>query len=447
MVKNFLKKLNEKPDSVDLSPEMLAEMLKTNKEAYQKFEKAYTQALEQAPELSYPNAKEITKRFKKEVALDDSLINQIVNELLAQSVVYVYNGKGQEYILSFEGRSLEEKVSMEQLKALPKEQCPQLSGSHMAVECPSKGEMDVFMEKFQNEKDSKKKQQFYHHIRQGVDILDLNGCIYSFLSHNPNSIGTWMPALVSAADKQDFFKIPKTKILRVPMQVLQMSRLPYECLTEVTKEILNRYCVHVFELDLSSEYFIKTGVFSSKYDFRNAHIQGEKEVREIGEYLTFISNLASSMAHYDFRTGVCRYGAATTNEWVVREYIQPKEDTPYIYNGLPLRTEYRIFIDLDERNVMGIHEYWDPEVMKKRFDEQRDVADTHDRITYAMMEETLMGEYRKNKDLMIEKVSCMLPDMAEKLSGQWSLDIMQNGEDFYLIDMAVAKESAYFDCI
>ena len=30
------------------------------------------------------------------------------------------------------------------------------------------------------------------------------------------------------------------------------------------------------------------------------------------------------------------------------------------------------------------------------------------------------------------------------LSGQWSIDIMQNGEDFWLIDMALAENSAYY---
>lgn len=30
------------------------------------------------------------------------------------------------------------------------------------------------------------------------------------------------------------------------------------------------------------------------------------------------------------------------------------------------------------------------------------------------------------------------------MQGQWSIDIMQNGNDFYFIDMAVAENSAFF---
>lgn len=29
--------------------------------------------------------------------------------------------------------------------------------------------------------------------------------------------------------------------------------------------------------------------------------------------------------------------------------------------------------------------------------------------------------------------------------GQWSLDIMQNGDDFWMIDMAPAEQSFYYD--
>ena len=33
------------------------------------------------------------------------------------------------------------------------------------------------------------------------------------------------------------------------------------------------------------------------------------------------------------------------------------------------------------------------------------------------------------------------------LSGQWSIDVMKNGNDFYVIDMATADTSALRDCV
>ena len=56
-----------------------------------------------------------------------------------------------------------------------------------------------------------------------------------------------------------------------------------------------------------------------------------------------------------------------------------------------------------------------------------------------------MKRYEENKDLVVSKVSDLLKDC--RLSGQWSIDIMQNGSDFWLIDMARASESALSECV
>lgn len=136
----------------------------------------------------------------------------------------------------------------------------------------------------------------------------------------------------------------------------------------------------------------------------------------------------------------CIYGPGTTTEWVVREFIHDKENCPVIYKGLLLHTEYRVFIDCDTDRILGIYPYWDPEVMEKRFDEHRDDHDEHDAIAYRAYENTLMEKYENNKDLVSRKAAELLPDL--NLKGQWSLDVMQNGDDFWLIDMALAEQSA-----
>ena len=86
--------------------------------------------------------------------------------------------------------------------------------------------------------------------------------------------------------------------------------------------------------------------------------------------------------------------------------------------------------------------------MKKRYTAGSD-ADTadmkHDYIIYQMHERKLMSRYNKNKELIVNKVNEMIPNI--NLTGQWSLDIMQNGDDFWLIDMATADCSALNDCI
>lgn len=75
--------------------------------------------------------------------------------------------------------------------------------------------------------------------------------------------------------------------------------------------------------------------------------------------------------------------------------------------------------------------------------EQRDDHDLHDAITFEMSAERLNDTYEKHKDRIVSEIERLLPDLD--LPGQWSIDIMQNGNDFWLIDMAIAENSAYYN--
>lgn len=56
-----------------------------------------------------------------------------------------------------------------------------------------------------------------------------------------------------------------------------------------------------------------------------------------------------------------------------------------------------------------------------------------------------MDTYTRNRDKIVSEVQNLLPYI--NLSGQWSLDIMQSGDEFYLIDMATAHTSAYYESV
>ena len=105
-------------------------------------------------------------------------------------------------------------------------------------------------------------------------------------------------------------------------------------------------------------------------------------------------------------------------------------------------------MDFDTDEIIGINPYWDPEVMKQRFGHEDD-ADTphqiHDYVIYQMHEQVLMERYENNKALIQEKLAKIIPLI--NLSGQWSVDIMQNGDEFYIIDMALAYNSALNNCV
>ena len=442
-----LSNLFKKNSDVFLQRDEIAKMLKTSPEKLAEFEKYYqTQVLPnlepESDNMFNVNAKQAAamtsnkKISNKEI---NTLIHRIVAELSAQTSTYVYDGKIAAIISPNELGDDARPVTLDDITALPAELRPQLSGSLMKADMPAASHMLLwYLDAMQKTNNPAKKQDMYHHFRQGLDIMDLDGLTYEMIGMNTNSMGHWLPQLVEANTDKDFFKIPKTVIAKVPLTLLQLTHTEWAEITSTTKAIINQWAMATFNLETNKDYFIKTGTYSSKFDFRNCHVNDPKEITEIGEYLLYIHFSALQMASPLNKP--CIYGVSTTNEWVVREYIPDKENNPIIYKGLPLHTEYRVFIDCNDKTVLDCVPYWDPDVMKKRFEENRDGHDIHDYISYKAHEDTLMSRYEQNKDLVIQKVAELLPDLD--LKGQWSLDIMQNGDDFWLIDMALAELSA-----
>lgn len=409
-------------------------LLRTNELFLERFEAAYRDAkLKEVPSLNLfdANAKDIVRETRRVSSKKiDDIMGRIVEELMA-----VYEGKALPDNLVTNG----------EITLLPKEVRPQLTGTlaKVDVEEPSCYMLLYQYSRFLKETDPKQKMRSYHMFRQGLDILDLDSITYEMLGKNRNTMGYWFPKLQKALEGNTFFKVPETKIVKVPLPVLQLTRLDFFELTQTTRDIVNRFCMKAFNLDTSKKYFIKTGVTSSKYDFRNAKICSPKEVAEIGEYFLFLHFQASQMAS-PLSVPVI-YGAATTNEWVVREYIDDVENNLTIYHGLPLHTEFRVFVDCDKDIIMGIAPYWEPSVMKNKFEASDSLDMVHDYVSYCAHEPLLMKRYEENKERVQSEVEKILP--ALQLKGQWSIDIMKNGDDFYIIDMATADTSALKECI
>lgn len=425
--------------------DVIAELLKNNPEQIEVFQNIYEEyeKTDESKNLFQQNAAKTIEAQPKflEVSKElDKVIDSIVDELLSQSQVWDSEKEG--------ALKLPNPVQHYQLsnaKELSKLGDIQLTGYLCKVDVDASSS-DTLLETYRKYLETGN-MQFYHLFRQGLDILDLDYLAYEMLSYDPNSMSKWLPEISKVAKEKGFFKIPKTKILRVPMTLLQSTRVfEYQSLSPVTIEIINRYIHKVFELDDAKDYFIKTGTFSSKFDFRNAKVTAGQEVRELGSYLWYIQHQASQMASP--LNNVCMYGVSSNNEWVVREFVDDVENNPTIYNGLPLHTEYRVFVDFDTNEIIGINPYWDADVMKENFLDVGSSAPSqkhHDYVIYTAHEHILAKRYEDNKEKVLSEVKKLLPDC--KLQGQWSIDIMQNGNDFWLIDMARASESSLSHCV
>ena len=428
----------------------IAQLLKTQPELLDQFEEEYrSKCLTDEDELYSRQAAE-TIRQKETGEYDESFIekyiHRITEELVSQTnVVRISNRKVEIPVMPAlpDGTKM---VTAEEVNAIPQPLRPQAAGQLAKFDLnPSHPTYTILLENLMcsmEAKTERRRRDFYNVFRQGLDMLDLDPITYMILGKNKNSMGYWLPKIAPAVWEEGFFKIPDTTIAKVPLSLLQLSRLDYFSLTPTTLKITDDWAMKVFDLDVTKTYFIKNGIFSSKFDFRNAKVTGEKEVRELGEYLLYIQFQASSMAH-SMNFPVI-YGAATTNEWVVREFIEDTENNPTIYKGLPLRTEYRVFVDFDTAEVLCIVPYWEPETMKNRFANMDDASSPHQRhdyVIYKMHEEKLMKRYEENKETVLAHITEVIG--KTNLEGQWSIDIMQNGDDFWLIDMATASTSAF----
>lgn len=441
----------------------IAKILKTDPEQLKAFEEAYKKNYldkisDNLFEVSAKQAAQIAKTDDEQQIPADTfnktqkIEQQIIQELIEQTQIFRYS-KGKQNKLQPPEKNKEQKVTAEDIRDIPLLLRPQLTGYLMKTDVKGMSYPIVLENyaKFLHEKNEKKKQQFYNMFRQGLDILDLDPVIYEMLGKNPNNIGYWLPKITQAVDNQNFFHIPDTTIIKVPMTMLQLTRQEYMQLSPATFRIINEYCKKVFNLQDNGNYFVKTGTYSSKFDFRNAHVYGN-EVKELGQYLLYIHYQALSMAHYDLsgRNQPIIYGVSTTNEWCVRKFIEDEEEVPTIYNGLPLHCEYRVFIDFDHKQVLAIHPYWDEKVMEKRFNQAADKnnpKNLHDSITFSIQQEKLNKQYEETKDLVAHKIQSLLQQNDINLKGQWSIDIMKNGEKYWLIDMALAQNSAYYEYV
>lgn len=249
-----------------LSKEEIAELLNMSPEAYESFEHAYqTIGMKQETDNFLDiSIKDMKKECRDTMPIPERLeeiSNRIVRELLGVSRMMVWkNGN----LIQEQFPEVQDLVSLEELQVFPSEVLPQLTSRYLQRDVADDDSMILYLyTQYQKEKNPKKKQQLYHVFRQGLDFQDLNPVIYELLGRNHNSIENWFPQLCVGVQKQDFFKIPDTTILQVPLPMLQLTRLDYGSLTPVTMQIVNRYCKEVFLLEEDKEYFIKNGVYSS----------------------------------------------------------------------------------------------------------------------------------------------------------------------------------------
>lgn len=240
---------------------------------------------------------------------------------------------------------------------------------------------------------------------------------YKEAQENPENMSYWFPKLKETNDS--VLKLPKTEIVQLDFETWDW--LNSDSYTEDKIQGFNQFLLKEIEETLTEKktLFMKTGIFSNKFNFAMTVI-GNKET--IGRQLLGI--------YYESMM----LGADNTAEVVFREMIPDKEGRKKIYNGMPLHTEFRVFYDFDEKKIVGVANYWHPDVMIKSLRGD-------DLQAYESEMGKIKNDYEINKSRITNEVKKFM-SACEGLSGKWSIDIMKNGNDLWLIDMARMEKSA-----
>lgn len=229
--------------------------------------------------------------------------------------------------------------------------------------------------------------------------------------------------------KECGIRVPKTVVFDVPVEIVRSFYMENQ---DKDYETVNKWVKEVVRPKLADEklhglLFIKNGVFSNKFDAGRSCMSIESNA--MTDNIININYTALSMI----------MGYDGTNQLVVRERIpHDMQKTPCFYNGLPLRSEFRVFYDFDSHEIIFTANYWEYDYVAPH------LYDVTDKIIFESQKETLEKEFEARKS-EVEKLVAEKMANINSLSGPWSIDLLWEGEQYWLIDMAVAEQSAFWE--
>ena len=284
------------------------------------------------------------------------------------------------------------------------------------------------------------------------EAVDIEKDMYKGSLEDLNNFRNWFYKIKDGGiDSSKELKVPESQSIDISLDwYMWLKSDNYS--DEKIKEF-NDYLLSKLSLSPNVKYFMKTGNFSNKFDFSKCMV-------------TDTSNIGAQFLDL-FYTSMC-VGATPQPTIVIREYIE-SESKLSIYNGMPLRSEFRYFYDFDKRELLGVAKYWhDMEMLTlvdyrmKEIPSLQSVKDLieilkesekrisplkiikmEEYLVYREFNESYDTYYSDNKDRIGEILNRNLKRVD--LSGKWSVDVMVENGDLYVIDMALMQNSALVD--
>ena len=245
---------------------------------------------------------------------------------------------------------------------------------------------------------------------------------YNDLKQDVHNVSYWFPKVANCG-----IKVPKTFVKEIPVELfghlfIDHPEKDIDCIYNWVKNEL----IPSIPDELRGLIFIKNGAFSNKFDFSTCSIRCNP------------LEIARSIAEINYASLMFDTGGNT--EIVIRERIPYDEQkTMTIYNGMPLRNEYRVFYDFDNRKALYVANYWDWNYCHDSIS-----RNATDKLVYEKVYNELHAHYLFTHERVLKLVEEHMQDVD--LSGIWSVDILEDEQGkFWLIDMALGYRSAYWN--
>ena len=252
-------------------------------------------------------------------------------------------------------------------------------------------------------------------------VIPEEGVLYRDFKSDINNFSYWFPKI-----KDCGANVPESVVVPVPENVMKCFFMERENDERQVQAWVEEAVMPAVK-GMKSLLFVKNGTFSGKFRFRSC------------TPMRSVSHLTASIIDINY-DALC-VDAGGNTEMVFRERVGWRDewDCYKIYEGMPLRPEFRVFYDFDRKKVLYAVNYWNWDYCHEAISRDRT-----DKIAYEAAYPAINTFFVEHKQEVMEMAGKHMENV-EGFSGAWSIDYMYADGKYWLIDMATARTSAYWN--
>lgn len=225
---------------------------------------------------------------------------------------------------------------------------------------------------------------------------------------NKNCLSYWFPKIRDCG-----VLVPRTEFLRTDVELIMLADgITPDGYGEFIEQLKN------LSMTFSEPFFLRSGQTSAKHDWENSCLVRDRNKIERHVYQIFEFGECASLIGLDY------------DVWVIRELIKTRPAFYAFYGNMPIVKERRYFISGGK--VIGKFNYWPDEAISGHCKD----SDWKQKLIDINIQSDEEIKHLTEQSILV----------SNAIDGEWSVDWLQDSDGkWWLTDMAVAKDSYYYD--